>query len=165
MLSADRRLQEASQALALAFNISRIEEAIYRLDAGEGLAPSERSYFERVADLFADAKMGYARVEAVLTGKATVEQAATHQQLRALRMILPVIQAQVGQQLSAVELLADLASVALTLSSGIAVPAAQRERFLAVLSRLASHASGEGVNALQSTPPAVTFPPLPRSSD
>jgi hypothetical protein len=152
MTSTERRIQDGSRALSLAFNLSRAEEALFRVADGSEIAADDRIYFSRIADLFADARIAFSSLNASLQGSPSPVRSET---LRALQLVLPVVQASADEPAAA--LIARLETVSRELSEGKRPDAKTRQGFVSVLQKLASHAAGEGMDALQAVPPVGSF--------
>jgi hypothetical protein len=155
MITSDRRLQEGSQALGIAFNIARAQEALYRVAAGEPLASDEQVYFERIASLFAKARDGFHWVDSLTHGTPLPFNPDTADQLQALRLLLPVIASSKPE-----ESFSSVAEVARQLRDGKPIDESRRSFFNGVLEALGTYAVAEGSDALESSavvPPFSSF--------
>jgi hypothetical protein len=149
MSTSRREMREASRSLAIAFNIGRVQEALYRTDAGEALEPEEKGLFEQLTRLFTEAGRGLRWAEAAVTEKATDEGSSIDSRaLRSLSLVLPVIR---NCPTPPPETLALLAEVAAKLGAGEAVDRARRTTFDTVLSDLALRASTKYLGLAESS--------------
>jgi hypothetical protein len=150
MFSADRRIQEGTRDLALAFMLGRAEEALSRVSAGQTLEAKERSYFEQLLNLFADALEGYAWA----TGTAPEPPPSTDS-LRAVGLVIPAVQDTPSRE-PPESVLQKLTDTARLLASARDVGRDERSMLAEMLRRLASFAAGQGRETLDSeAPPAV----------
>ena len=153
MFSAERRMQEGSRDLALAFMIGRTEEALSRLSVGAPISDKERTYFEQVLHLFADALDAFSWA----SGKAAAPPPAGA--LRALRLVIPAVREQAGQE-NPEQWLNKLTDTARELASSHDVNDQARATLTSVLRRVATYAGGQGREALESPLPASGVPAL-----
>lgn len=154
MFSADRRIQEGTRDLALAFMLGRAEEALSRVAAGQTLDTKELSYFEQLLNLFADALEGYAWA----TGNAP-EPPPSADSLRAVGLVIPAVQETPGRE-SPEDILHRLTDTARSLANAHAVGRDERSMLSETLRRLASFAAGQGRETLDSETPPPAVPAL-----
>lgn len=149
MLSAERRMQEGARDLSFAFLIGRTEEALWRLSTGQKVDAKDRSHFARLWHLLADAS------EAYTWAVARRSNAPPATALRALQAITPIVRSRRSDQPPEV-LLKGLTDVARTLARADgSVSPEQLQTLTDVLRELASHAGGQGREALGSYAPAA----------
>lgn len=139
-------MQEGTRDLSLAFMIGRAEETLWRLSKGQSVDQRDRSFFNRLWQLFADASDAYAWA---LT-RASVPPAPMA--LRALEAVTPVIRRRTAQQ-PPQELLLVLVDTARSLAREEPVETARLDNFSMVLRELAAHAGGQGREALGASAP------------
>lgn len=154
MFGADRRIQEGTRDLALAFMLGRAEEALSRLSGGHSLDSKERLYFEQLLNLFADALEGYSWA----TSNASTP-APSVDSLRAVELVMPAVQ-EASANLPVEALLRKLSSTARSLANESNVPEDDRSVLQQTLKRLASLAAGQGRETLDSETPPPMLPAL-----
>ena len=157
-MNSRRKMREASRSLAIAFNIGRVQEALYRADAGETLQPDEKALFEQLARLFAAAGRAVEWTQATVDGAVADEDFHDGHALRSLSLVLPIIR---NYPTSPRETLELLARVSTTLGSGGGVDRNQRVTFDTVLGDLAASAGGRLEDLLEDRSPQVSLKSLP----
>ncbi len=150
-------MREASRSLAVAFNVGRIQEALYRVDAGGALEDDDKQVLRRLASLFADARVGYAWTQETVQGFSGEFDLDAPSSLRSLSLVLPVIRGYPGEPAKTLEQLHD---VAVELSEGKVVDASRRQPFETVLGDLASLAGSKLDEALGQQTRTVRFSPI-----
>jgi hypothetical protein len=152
-------MQEGARDLAIALNLGRAEEALHRLGADGALAPQDREFFDPVVELFLDAADGYRSASvAIHGGRFQPPRAAA---LRAMRLVLPLVREEAGGEDPTVYL-EKCAGLAREVAAGASPSPDTRARLMSLLKRLALLAGGEGLDALESKPAALSFPTLSR---
>jgi len=158
MLRDDRRMLEGARDLAIAFNVGRAEEAIHRVKSGSKLDPSDLPHFVRLADLFLDALEAYQWITQTFQGNVgNVRPEA----LRLFQLVLEAVRDAMVEN-SPEELLAQLARTADNIGTGMAVSTDDWNRFECALRRLASVATQQGIDALETKPAVASFSRLPK---
>jgi hypothetical protein len=152
-----RKMREASRSLAVAFNVGRVQEALYRIDAGELPEDDDKLILRRLADFFTDARAGFEWTQETVGGTTGEFDLDVSPSLRSLRLVLPVIR---GYPIEPVKTLENLRDVALQLSEGKAVDPGQRQTFETVLGDLASLAGNKLNEALEQQARTVRLSPL-----
>jgi hypothetical protein len=158
MTSSRRKMREASRSLAIAFNIGRVQEALYRSDAGEPLEADTKELFEQLARLFAEATRGLEWTQATIEGAATEDELGDSRALRSLNLVLPILRRYAVPPLETLSL---LAKATRSLSAGEHLDPTQRQTFDAALGDLASHAGSRLDDALEDGGASVALSPLP----
>lgn len=149
MFSADRRMQEGTRDLALAFMLGRAEEALSRVSIGDRLDDKERRYFEQLLNLFADALDGYS-----WAAGTAAEGTPSSDSLRAVALVIPVIREH--QELGTPEeSLQRLAATARSLLVAEQTSGDERAALADMLRNIASYAAGQGREALDTDAPSV----------
>lgn len=161
MLRDDRRMQEGARNLAIAFNVSRAEEALFRLSQGTALDPAETKFFDRLADLFSQALTGYRWIEKALSGVEAKTSLASPDSLRAFQLVVQIT-SDPGPNTSPAKKLDDLIKVAASLASGKELSKPVLQTFSVVLRRLSTVAAKQGMNALDAKPAPVALSVLPK---
>lgn len=150
-------MREASRSLAVAFNVGRVQEALYRLDAGSPPDEDDKLILRRLADFFVEARAGLQWTQATVDGTTGEFDLSVSPSLRSLSLVLPVIR---GYPVEAPKMLESLHAVALQLSEGKPVDAERRRMFETVLGDLASVAGSKLDEALGPKTRSVRFSPL-----
>jgi hypothetical protein len=149
---------EGARDLAIAFNIGRAEEAIHRLKSGVGLDSSDLPHFVRIADLFLDVLEAYQWIAQTFQGAAgSVRPDA----LRLFQLVLPAVRDSMSEAPPA-DVFSELATTAGSIGAGQVVSAEQRDRFERALRQLASVATRQGIDALETKPAVASFSQLPK---
>ena len=137
MTSSRRKMREASRSLAIAFNIGRVQEALYRADAGEPLEQDAKELLEQLTRLFTAATRGLKWTQATIEGSAADDELGDSRALRSLSLVLPIIRKYPSPPVETLSLLANATS---TLSAGNRPDPDARKLLDAVMVDLAAHA-------------------------
>jgi hypothetical protein len=158
MPTADRRLQEGARALALAYNLTHAEEALYRLRANEAPARDDQSYFATLSRLLRSAGEGLEWAKAALAGRT---RDASTEAVRSLSLVVPVLRSL--KQEADQRVLSRYEAASSALSDGRKIDPDDRDELARFLQALAAYASGSGAEVLSAAdgPPALTLPSAP----
>jgi hypothetical protein len=158
MSTSRRKMREASRSLAIAFNIGRAQEALYRMSAGQPLELEEKAFLEQLTHLFTEACHGFAWTQATVEGTATEDDLGDSRALRSLSLVLPIIRKYPTRPSETLSLLAEVST---KLGAGETVEQSKRTMFDAVLGALASHAGSRLDDVLEDRGESVSLSPLP----
>lgn len=129
-------MREASRSLAIAFNIGRIQEVLYRLDAGQQADPDDKGLLEQAVKLFVEARRGFEWTQATVAGVGG-EDVIESRAFRSLNFVLPTIK---NYPQPVADTLSILTEVATKLRNGSPADPNHRRMFDTVLGDLASSA-------------------------
>jgi hypothetical protein len=158
MMRDDRRVQEGARDLAIAFNIGRAEEALYRIRKGASLGDQDLRFFKLLGDLFSQALKGSHWIESALSGTAT---AVSPDALKAFQLVLPVITSSATAS-SAADFLSELLKVTMSIVAGTPLPQEERDQLSSILKELSKSATRSGMDALEPRAVPSSFSILPR---
>jgi hypothetical protein len=161
MPSAETRLQRGSQALAIAFNIGRAQEAIYR-STSTGRVPlhEDRQHFERLADLLFEAEQGFEWIKSTMEGRPTPLTSEISRYLRSFGIVLPAIRSEVSEG-GPEPIFERLRSALDLVAGGEGLTVEERQLLLTVLNRLSTRMASQGTAAMESVPQIGAFSKLP----